>query len=169
MNGQTHGRCRARSKASGEQCKRGAIPGGHVCSKHGGSAPQVKAKAAERLADLIDPDRALREAARLAYSDVRQIFDEGGRLLPVQDWPDELAAAVAGIEVLKRNVTSGDDKTDDVLKVKVWDKPKALEMLFKHLDLFAAEKVKVEVTDLTQRLQAGRARVAKARNGKHGA
>jgi phage terminase small subunit len=87
------------------------------------------------LADLIDPDRALREAARLAYSDVRLIFDQNGHLKPVKDWPDELAAAVGGIEVVKRNVDSGDGKTDDVIKVKVWDKPKALQLLFQHLGL----------------------------------
>jgi len=46
---------------------------------HGGKAPQVKRKAEERLADLIDPGRVLREAARLAYSDVRELFDEHGR------------------------------------------------------------------------------------------
>ena len=96
----------------------------------------MKRKAAERLADLIDPDRALREAARLAYSDVRQLFDQQGQLLPVHKWPDGLAAAIGGIEVIKRNVDSADGKTDDVIKVKVWDKGKALEMLFKHMNLF---------------------------------
>lgn len=96
----------------------------------------MRAKANERLADLIDPDRALREAARLAYSDVRQLFDSNGQLLPVHKWPDGLAAAIGGIEVVKRNVDSADGKTDDVIKVKVWDKGKALEMLFKHMNLF---------------------------------
>lgn len=102
---------------------------------HGGSAPQVKRKAQERLADLIDPDRALREAARLAYSDVRQLFTPEGNMLPVHEWPDDLAAAIGGVEVLKKNVTSGDGKQDDVLKVKVWDKPRSLEFLLKHLGL----------------------------------
>lgn len=102
---------------------------------HGGLAPQVRRKAAERLADLIDPDRALREAARLAYSDVRELFDAAGNLKPVKEWPDSLAAAVGSVEVVKRNVDSGDGKTDDVLKVRLWDKPKNLEMLFKHLGL----------------------------------
>jgi hypothetical protein len=128
-------RCKAHSR-SGKQCGNAPIMGGMVCRMHGGSAPQVKRKAAERLADLIDPDRALREMARLAYSDVRSIFDAEGKLLPVQDWPDELAAAVGGIEVVKRNVDSGDGKIDDVIKIKVWDKPKALEMIAKHLNLF---------------------------------
>jgi len=132
-------RCKARSSRTGEPCKNRPIRGGFVCKFHGGGTPQVKRKAAERLHDLlgdaIDPDRALREAARLAYSDIRQIFDEQGNIRPVSEWPDDLAAAIGGIEVVKRNVYSGDDKIDDVIKVKVWDKPKALEMLFKHLGL----------------------------------
>lgn len=96
----------------------------------------MRAKANQRLADLIDPDRALREAARLAYADIRQLYDENGRLKPMKDWPDDLAAAIGGVEFVRRNVDSADGKTDDVIKVKVWDKPKALEMLFKHLNLF---------------------------------
>lgn len=42
-------RCTARSKRSGVRCKRFPIPGGTVCRMHGGAAPQVKAKALERL------------------------------------------------------------------------------------------------------------------------
>lgn len=106
-----------------------------MCPKHGGGAPQVRAKANERLADLIDPDRALREAARLAYSDVRELYDDQGRLKPMKDWPDDLAAAIGGVEFVRRNVDGADGHSDDVIKVKVWDKPKMLEMLFKHLGL----------------------------------
>jgi hypothetical protein len=133
-------RCKARSSRSGKPCQQWAIHGGTVCQAHGGRAPQVKRKAAERLADLIDPDRALREAARLAYSDVRELFDERGGLKPVKDWPDDLAAAVASVEVVKRNVDSGDGKIDDVIKLRMWDKPKNIELLFKHLGLLV-EKV----------------------------
>jgi len=112
------------------------IRGGFVCPKHGGGLPRVRAKANERLADLIDPGRALREAARLAYSDIRGLFDDKGQLKPMGAWPDGLAAAVASVEVVRRNVDSGDDHTDDVIKLKLWDKPKNLEMLFKHMNLF---------------------------------
>lgn len=42
-------RCTARSKRSGIRCKRPPIAGGTVCRMHGGAAPQVKAKALERL------------------------------------------------------------------------------------------------------------------------
>lgn len=41
--------CSAKSKQTGLQCKARAIEGGKVCRAHGGSAPAVRAKAAERL------------------------------------------------------------------------------------------------------------------------
>jgi phage terminase small subunit len=129
------------------RCPKAAILGGTVCYTHGGAAPQIKRKADERvaeaLANMIDPDRVLREAARIAYSDLREVFDDKGRLKPVSSWPDHLAAAVGSVEVVKRNVDSGDGVVDDVIKVKVWDKPKALEMLMKHLQLFE-ERIKHE-------------------------
>ena len=134
-------RCNGKNKR-GQPCGRPPIRGGFVCPLHGGGAPQVRAKANERLADLIDPDRALREAARLAYSDVRQLFDENGKMLPIKQWPDGLAAAIGGVEVVRRNVDSNDDHTDDVIKIKVWDKPKNLELLFKHMGLLI-ERVNV--------------------------
>ena len=45
-------KCAAHSKQSGQPCKRNAILGGTVCFWHGGAAPQVKRKAAERLEEL---------------------------------------------------------------------------------------------------------------------
>ena len=47
-------RCTATSKQKQRQCGNHAIPGGTVCRNHGGSAPQVKRKAAERLAETRD-------------------------------------------------------------------------------------------------------------------
>jgi hypothetical protein len=48
-------RCTATSKQSGQRCKRRPIPGGAVCVMHGGGAPQVQAKAEERLRALVHP------------------------------------------------------------------------------------------------------------------
>jgi hypothetical protein len=47
--------CTATSKQSRQRCRRCAIPGGSICASHGGNAPAVRAKAAMRLAVLIDP------------------------------------------------------------------------------------------------------------------
>lgn len=46
--------CRAHNR-TGAQCKRMCSPGFHVCQTHGGSAPQVIAKAKRRIAALSDP------------------------------------------------------------------------------------------------------------------
>lgn len=43
--------CTAIAKSTGQRCKRSPILGGAVCSKHGASAPQVKAAAARRVAE----------------------------------------------------------------------------------------------------------------------
>jgi len=44
-------RCTAKSKQSGERCKRPASPGSNVCSMHGSRSPQARAKARMRLAE----------------------------------------------------------------------------------------------------------------------
>lgn len=130
----TRPRCGRKTRA-GTPCQRFPIAGATVCRKHGGAAPQVKRKAAERLADLIDPNRALREIATLAYSNIQGVFDNRGNLLPPHKWPEDVARTVRKIEVVKRNITVGDGLLDDVHKVEFWDKLKALEMLAKHLGL----------------------------------
>ena len=49
------GRCTAHSKTTGDQCGQRAILGGTVCHYHGGAAPQVKAKAAQRWSTHLIP------------------------------------------------------------------------------------------------------------------
>lgn len=62
----TERQCTAKSKTSGQRCKKYAIPGGTVCTSHGGKAPQVKRKAQLRLLELVDP--AIITLARLMAS-----------------------------------------------------------------------------------------------------
>jgi hypothetical protein len=158
-------RCRARRK-SGKPCGNPPMAGGFVCRMHGGSAPQVKRAAAQRLADLIDPDRVLRETAALAYIDLRQLFDAQGKLLPIHELPDNVAAALASVEVVRQNITAGDGSQEWVHKVRLWDKTKALDMLMRHLALYKDQLrlgVTPEAEQLLARLAAGRARVAKER------
>lgn len=88
----------------------------------------------------IDATRVLREIGRLAFSDVRSLFDSSGNLKPLHTLKDAEAAAIAGCEVIVKNAQAGDGHMDTVHKIKVWDKPKNLEMLAKHLGLLI-EKV----------------------------
>lgn len=162
--------CKAKSARGTRPCKKHAIVGGTVCDRHGGRAPQVRRKARQRIADMlaeaIDPNRVLREAGRLAYSDIRQLFDASGNFLPINEWPDDIARAVSSVEVVKKNVTTGDGKVDDVLKVRLWDKTSKLTNLMKHHGQLT-EKVELSGSvNIVDRLVAGRKRVAAAKASK---
>lgn len=101
----------------------------------------------------VDSDTILRELLKLATSDLRKLFQENGALKNPDEWPDDVAMAVAGVEVLEEFEGYGEDRTwiGYTKKVKFWDKPKALELLGKHLKLFT-DKVehsgKVTLEDL---------------------
>lgn len=108
-------------------------------------------KISERVAELqaarleaidVSAESILRELARLARFDIRQAFDAQGNLLPPSQWSDDVAAAIAGVEVVERNLHSNDGAVDKIHKIKVWDKPKALDTLAKHLGLLI-ERVQV--------------------------
>lgn len=93
-------------------------------------------------AEGLSAVRVLEELRRLAFSDIRSLFDEKGNLRRLKDLTPEQAAAIASVEVVTRNITAGDDQLDTIHKLKVWDKPKALEMLAKHFKLLT-EKIEV--------------------------
>lgn len=159
-------RCVAHSTQTGLPCKNWAIRGGTVCRKHGGSVGRVKAKAAERVRDAlamaIDPERVLREVGRLAFSDIRELFDDAGKLLPVKQWPEDIARAVKSVEVVRGNVDKGDGKYDEVVKIQLWDKPRPGENLMKHHGQLTDKLELSGDAELLARLDAGRLRAAGA-------
>ena len=83
-------RCTARSKRSGQRCKRRPILGGSVCVMHGGKAPQVKLAAKDRLAMLVDPAIDALQGA-LDHKDInaairaaKDLLDRAGLAAPKQ-------------------------------------------------------------------------------------
>ena len=128
--------CTAKSKRSGVRCRMSAIRGSTVCIKHGGALPTVKAAAQRRLKamldQILDPQRVLAEIACVALFDPGDVHDAEGKLLPVGKWPEHARRALGSWDVVKRNLTTGDGATDEVLKIKLWDKGRALELAAKH-------------------------------------
>ena len=109
----------------------------------------------------ITASRTLEELRRLAFSDPKGLFDEKGNLKAIQDIPEELRACIASIEVVKRNLTTGDGMVDQVHKIRFWSKPVALELLAKHQGLLE-EKITIEGgQSLLDAIAAGRERARK--------
>lgn len=85
----------------------------------------------------ITTENILNELARIAFFDIRKLYDEDGRLLPVNELDDDTAAAIAGIEVAVERSTSGSrGLLSHIHKYKANDKKGSLELLGKHKQLF---------------------------------
>lgn len=83
----------------------------------------------------LSATRVLQELGRLALVDLRGFFDERGALKPIHTLDADQGACLAGLEVVKKNLAAGDNHIDTIHKIKVWDKPKALDILAKHFGL----------------------------------
>lgn len=104
----------------------------------------------------ISATRVLQEIAKLAFFDPRKLLNSDGSPKPIQELDDETAMAVAGIDI----VTKGNDDLGyaDILKIKLADKSKNLELLGRHLKLFT-DKVELDVGgELAKRMKEARER-----------
>lgn len=75
-------------------------------------------------------ERVLQEIQLIGTVDIRRAYGPNGELLRVSDMPDDVAAAVASVEV------STDFAGDTTSKLKLIDKLKALELMGKNFGMF---------------------------------
>lgn len=117
--------------------EKGAEVQGHRLLSNAKVAKAVQAGMERRAGRVeVKADDVLRELKRLGMSDIANVFDVNGRLLRFRDFPEETRRAVSSIKV-KSFTEPGDDEVEVfTTEIKLWDKPKALELLGKHLKLF---------------------------------
>lgn len=100
---------------------------------------RVAELAAQRDAAVtLEAHRVLREYARLAFSDIRDVLDGDG-IKPPELWPDHAAAAVQSYKLRTRDL--GEGKCEQVAEVKLWSKTAALRAAAEHMELLQAEQV----------------------------
>lgn len=89
----------------------------------------------------LTTESVLRELAMLVHADPRKAFDTDGKLLPVHEWPDEVAAMIASVDV--DELFSGSGKEREHIgftkKIKVWDKNSAIDKAMRHLGMFGED------------------------------
>lgn len=109
----------------------------------------AKAGRAERT--QINADWVLTRLAAMASADLRKILDEKGRVLPPEQWPDDVAATVTAVDV------QGDGS---VTKVRRADPLRVLELLGKHVGVQAFNERMTHGVDesLAQRILDARRR-----------
>lgn len=129
--------------------------------------PSIRLAIAEAVANRkeriqVDADFVLRELVALASVDLAAAYDENGNLKDIHDIPIEVRKAIAGVEVFEEYQGTGAEREyiGQTKKLKLWDRPKALEMLGRHLALFNDKlQISGSVT-IESRLAAGRRRSA---------
>lgn len=112
----------------------------------------------------LSATRVLEELRRLSLSDLADAIDEStGKLKPLHQMPAHIRAAIASVKLTKKNLTAGDGVTEDVVEIKLWDKPRALEMLAKHFKLLTDVMQVQDADGHIAALMRGRERVAKGK------
>lgn len=101
----------------------------------------VLREAAATIAEVSEA-QVIAETANLALSDIGDLFDAKGQLIPLAELPRSVRAAIASVKIVERKTEIGatpDGKTVTrvfVSEVKLWDKNSALEKLMKHMGSF---------------------------------
>jgi phage terminase small subunit len=109
----------------------------------------------------ITAERVFKELARLAFTDVRDLYDAEGNLHPIHKLSDDAAASIASIEV---DVKAG-VKGTLTHKVRRADKLGALNVLARHFKIIGAEPDETvsKVAAIAERMERATARLARLR------
>ena len=111
---------------------------------------------------VMSGQEILEELTIIGRTDVTTFHDATGQPIPVSQWTPQMGRQVAKLEIIKRNLTSGDGHVDTVLKLSTWDKMKALEQLAKYRGI-ATTKIDLSVRMEDQKaLESARPRIALA-------
>lgn len=105
-------------------------------------------KVAEAIADAMEKrgkrveitqDAVLRELAKIAFADLRNVMTPSGGLRSPLAWDDETAGAITSLEVVTRRLPTLDDdeapEVEYVHKIKTADKLGSLTLLARHLGM----------------------------------
>lgn len=112
---------------------------------------------------IMSAREVLQELSRLGRSDIRKLYRDDGSLKAVRAWSDDMASTVASVEAdeIFEGLGRERKRIGVTRKVKLWDKPRALQDLARYHKLLI-EKIELDVSEsLAERLERARKRVGK--------
>lgn len=89
----------------------------------------------------LTAESTLNSIRRVLAADVRNFVDVDGNLKPIKELTEEEASLIVGFDTIIKNAEAGDGHTDKVLKYKLVDRARYVEMAAKHFKL---------LTDITE-------------------
>lgn len=118
-------------------CRESGLRSGHTTYHHPDVQRRIQELVAQNMAaNEITAQRVMTELGRIAFGDMRDIFDAEGNLLPVQQWDADAAGRVSAIDVETRWEGRGDNAEPvTIKKIRTYDKMAALGLLAKHFKL----------------------------------
>ena len=108
-------------------------------------------------------ERVENEIRRIALMDVADLFTKahGSRRLftlrEIAEMPDDIRACIASVKVRTENLTTGDQKQDQTVEIRLWNKITALELCAKHFKWIQEKNTAAEVAFLDKLLDAWKA------------
>lgn len=151
-------RGRKRQDMRGKNSKGGARPG--AGAPKGPRAQTLANAAAVQLSRELTAAVVLEQIRRGACYDARRLFTKDGAYIPLHQLSAEDAFMVAGFEFVTGNLDKGDGQLDRIVKVRLVDRARYVEMAAKYHGLLV-ERVKLEDDrPLRDKVAAARLRLA---------
>lgn len=100
------------------------------------SAAIAKAQEKRAARTGINQDRVLKELARIAFFDPRKLFRASGEPIDIQDLDEDVAAVLAGLDIVVERTEEGRDGYSAVRKYRLTNKMSAIEAAMRHLGMF---------------------------------
>lgn len=95
-------------------------------------------KCRDQLSDKteITAERVINELGKIAFHNPKMLYDDDGNIIPIQELPDEVAAALS--EIKTKHYQSKVDKNMVLIETsyKIHSKNQALESLGKHFGIY---------------------------------
>lgn len=115
--------------------------------------PEIKSAIDTRRDAILDEIhenqlRTVRQLSNCVHADIRDLFDEDGRLIPITELPPHVAAAIQSFEIVRRKSHEKNDEGKpvyhEVLKVRLVDKKNTLELMMRYQGMLKEDN-KVDV------------------------
>lgn len=103
----------------------------------------------------VTQDMVIKELSKIAFLDIRKLYNDEGGLKNIQDIDSDTAGAINSIESVEEFDGYGEEREQIgyTKKIKLSDKTKALELLGRHLGIFN-DKLDVNVKEKEEKKNA---------------